>query len=374
MISVLSALATLDADFAAFEAKHGRRYASEAEREYRRAAFAENAAFVAAHNSVSSAPYTLALNHWADRTAAELGLRPRPEPGAPASLLQAAEGAALPERLRNRKRRGRRRKRVRITPGANRDFRERSRADAEPEVPPLRFVLPPHASAPAAVDWRDKGMVSGPRNQGECGACYAIVTAGAVEAAAAIGSGAALVPLSPQSIVDCSGNASVGASARDAGNHGCVGGGIVRGFNYALRNGGVATEEAYPDRLEENAPGNCSYARADVAGRISGYVNVSANATLLRYAVAQNPVATAVDAHHRSFLFYESGVYRSAECTQEVTHGVLVVGYGTDDDGTPYFVLKNSWSEFWGDDGYMRIAATPEGMCGLGSEAYFPVL
>ena len=187
------------------------------------------------------------------------------------------------------------------------------------------------------------------------------MTAGAVEAAAAIGSGAALVPLSPQSIVDCSGNASVGASARDAGNHGCVGGGIVRGFNYALRNGGVATEEAYPDRLEENAPGNCSYARADVAGRISGYVNVSANATLLRYAVAQNPVATAVDAHHRSFLFYESGVYRSAECTQEVTHGVLVVGYGTDDDGTPYFVLKNSWSEFWGDDGYMRIAATPEG-------------
>ena len=101
---------------------------------------------------------------------------------------------------------------------------------------------------------------------------------------------------------------------------------------------------------------------------------MSANATLLRYAVAQNPVATAVDAHHRSFLFYESGVYRSAECTQEVTHGVLVVGYGTDDDGTPYFVLKNSWSEFWGDDGYMRIAATPEGMCGLGSEAYFPVL
>ena len=47
---------------------------------------------------------------------------------------------------------------------------------------------------------------------------------------------------------------------------------------------------------------------------------------------------------------------------------------GTDVDGTPYFVLKNSWSEFWGDDGYMRIAATPEGMCGLGSEAYFPVL
>ena len=76
MILFSAFAATLDADFAAFEAKHGRRYASEAEREYRRAAFAENAAFVAAHNSVSSAPYTLALNHWADRTAAELGLRP----------------------------------------------------------------------------------------------------------------------------------------------------------------------------------------------------------------------------------------------------------------------------------------------------------
>ena len=92
MILFSAFAATLDADFAAFEAKHGRSTPRRGRarvpprrvrRERRRSV---------AHDAVSSAPYTLALNHWADRTAAELGQRPRPEPGAPASLLQAAEG------------------------------------------------------------------------------------------------------------------------------------------------------------------------------------------------------------------------------------------------------------------------------------------
>ena len=141
-----------------------------------------------------------------------------------------------------------------------------------------------------------------------------------------------------------------------------------------LKNRGVVTEEAYPSRLEENLAGNCSFARTDVAGRISSYVNVSANDTLLEFALTQNPVATAVDAHHRDFLFYDSGVFASEACTDQVTHGVLLVGYGETEAGDAYWTLKNSWSEFWGEDGYMRIARKPVGLCGLGAEAYFPVL
>ena len=67
---------------------------------------------------------------------------------------------------------------------------------------------------------------------------------------------------------------------------------------------------------------------------------------------------------------------RGARLGAQVTHGVLLVGMGETDDTPPqkYWTLKNSWSEFWGEDGYMRIAREPAEMCGVGSEAYFPVL
>jgi len=45
---------------------------------------------------------------------------------------------------------------------------------------------------------------------------------------------------------------------------------------------------------------------------------------------------------------------------------VLVVGYGTADDGTPYYKVKNSWGPDWGEAGYVRIAIVDgAGMCGI---------
>ena len=34
----------------------------------------------------------------------------------------------------------------------------------------------------------------------------------------------------------------------------------------------------------------------------------------------------------------------------------MLVGYGEADtvDKTPYWILRNSWSEHWGEGGYMR--------------------
>ena len=316
--------------FEEFETRYERRYASTEERERRRRAFRGHLAHIERHNSRSDSSYRLAMNQWGDLTHHELRRAAASGAAAPQlwpALLQVGDSARLPVG-KKRRRRKHPKKRVKIAPGANRDFGGRVDADENPEIPPRELALPADATAPPEVDWRDKGVVSSVRNQGECGACYAVVTAAAVEAAAAISSGAAMVPLSPQSVVDCSGNASLGPTALDVGNHGCIGGGIVRGFNYVLKNHGVVTEEAYPSHLEDNAPGNCSFVRADLAGRISAYVNVSANDTLLEFALTQNPVATAVDAHHRDFLFYDSGIFTSDECTDQVTHGVLVVGCG----------------------------------------------
>ncbi|XP_025922978.1 cathepsin L1-like isoform X2 [Apteryx rowi] len=220
---------------------------------------------------------------------------------------------------------------------------------------------------PAEVDWRAKGYVTPVKNQGHCGSCWAFSATGALEGLV-FNRTRKLVVLSEQNLIDCS---------RKLGNEGCGGGYVTRAFQYVHDNGGLNSEHVYP-YLGTDAS-SCRYDPRDRAANCSAVrlVAPGSEAALEQAVAAVGPVSVAVDASSFHFHFYESGIFSSAFCSQRVNHAMLAVGYGTSQQNgqsVAYWILKNSWSEVWGERGYIRLLKGVDNHCGVANQASFPVL
>lgn len=228
----------------------------------------------------------------------------------------------------------------------------------------ITYIEPAHVTVPKTVDWREKGAVSDVKDQGHCGSCWAFSTTGALEGQHYRKKGV-LVSLSEQNLVDCS---------KVYGNNGCNGGLMDNAFRYIKENGGIDTEKSYP---YEGIDDSCHFNKDTVGATDSGFVDIpEGDEKKMMLAVATvGPVSVAIDASHQSFQLYSEGVYNEPECdSQNLDHGVLVVGYGTDSNGQDYWLVKNSWGTTWGENGYIKMARNQQNQCGIATASSYPTV
>ncbi|XP_007531606.3 cathepsin S [Erinaceus europaeus] len=306
----------LDHHWDLWKKAHSKRYKEKNEEETRRFIWEKNLKYVMLHNlehSMGMHSYDLAMNQLADMTSEE--------------VLSLMGSLRVPSQW------------------------ERN----------ITYKSIPNQILPDSLDWREKGCVTDVKYQGSCGACWAFSAVGALEAQLKLKTGK-LVSLSAQNLVDC-------ASGKYR-NKGCNGGFMTEAFQYIIDNNGIDSEASYPYKAVDE---KCQYDSKNRAATCSKYTELPyGDEDALKEAVAtKGPVSVAIDASHPSFFLYRSGVYYDASCTDQVNHGVLVVGYGNL-NGKDYWLVKNSWGLTFGDQGYIRMARNSKNHCGIASFPSYP--
>jgi len=308
-------------EWEAFKLRHGKRYNDKSEESFRLKVFMENKHLIAKHNQRAAngfKSYTLAMNKYGDLLHHEF-----------ASVMN----------------------------GYIKSYEKDS-------INGSTYLSPSSVAIPDSVDWRTKGYVTDVKDQGQCGSCWAFSTTGALEGQHFRKLGI-LTSLSEQNLVDCS---------KKYGNDGCEGGLMDNAFQYIRENHGIDTEDSYP---YEGKDDRCRFKPKNIGATDTGFVDIpKGDEDKLKEAVATNgPVSVAIDASHESFQFYSKGVYDEVECSsEELDHGVLVVGYGTTEGKQDFWIVKNSWGTSWGDGGYIQMSRNKKNQCGIATSASYPLV
>jgi len=229
-------------------------------------------------------------------------------------------------------------------------------------------------AAPMKVDWSQKGAVTPIKDQGMCGSCWAYSATEGIESAIFMATGKLPAPLAAQQIISCDHNLAAG----------CSGGDLPTALNYVKGAGGIDTAADYPaTSANDGKNGTCNWDKKEVA-KVTGFkyaLPPCRNGTcanqdegMLAAALAKfGPISVCVNAGDGHWDFYEEGsiwppaAHPCSGAAAEIDHCVQLVGYDRS-SATPYWKVRNSWGDVWGEDGYMRLQYGVNA-CGIADEA-----
>ncbi|XP_047041584.1 uncharacterized protein LOC124645753 [Helicoverpa zea] len=205
--------------------------------------------------------------------------------------------------------------------------------------------------APESFDWRDQNAVTPVKDQGGCGSCYAFSSIANVESMHAI-KRKELIDLSVQQVVDCSKE-----------NHGCLGGKMSKVFGYLMDVGGSEPFEDYPYIGQQ---GDCQFEQEKVKIKLSNchVYNLSSQEKVKQLLYHNGPIVIGINGE--GVQHYHGGIISDEHCNVgQLSHGVLLVGYGSE-NGSDYWIVKNSWGDGYGEKGYFRMERREGGFaCGM---------
>eukprot|EP00403_Amphidinium_massartii_P021919 CAMPEP_0178401938 /NCGR_PEP_ID=MMETSP0689_2-20121128/16574_1 /TAXON_ID=160604 /ORGANISM="Amphidinium massartii, Strain CS-259" /LENGTH=448 /DNA_ID=CAMNT_0020022803 /DNA_START=122 /DNA_END=1468 /DNA_ORIENTATION=+ len=346
---------SMASSFVEYKETYARSYSeSSQEHQMRQSIYADRMQRIDHHNSRSDKLWKAGVNHFTDRTSAELQrmrgykrteedlVRRGPNAGKANSL---AEGQACTARNAACQGEG-----VQCCDGLV--CGAKGQCEASRNAPTDAF------------DWSDSLPTSfSIVDQGACGSCWAMTATAAVQMQAVLLSNNSYTSiLSPQSMVGCTPN-----ERKCGGTGGCDGSTAELGFQWAAQNGLSSI-----DLLEYHADSSCptkSFLQRSPSVKIDGYVRLPDNKPdqVMKALVTAGPLAVAVVADE--LHFYKTGIFDCSHPSGQgssfagaidesrqwiVDHAVLMMGYGKE-NGVGYWKIRNSWGNNWGEKGFFRL-------------------
>jgi C1A family cysteine protease len=226
---------------------------------------------------------------------------------------------------------------------------------------------------PRTFDWRDRGGVPARvKDQAFCGSCYAFSVAASIESAYLLKNrNSSSINVSEQFLLDC--GWSSGSSSCSGGNQQELGPLILQRFN-----GFIPMNSDYGQYMSTYS--YCKNTTGMTGISIDAWVNLPARSSiqLIKKSLVNNGMLSVSINAVDEILSYREGIVATDACkatrSRDLNHAVNLVGYGTDEQtGTEYWILRNSWSDNWGEKGFFKVEMGDRD-CGITIDVSFPII
>lgn len=224
----------------------------------------------------------------------------------------------------------------------------------ESQPPVFEDSNDPKDSTEYDIDWRYTGCISRPKYQSSCNSCYAFAVLGLMEFFYCKQT-KKLTSFSAQYVIDC------GSKSR---LRGCDGGKMLN-VGLFIKKYGIELNAIYP---YTGLKGHCPIGEQEDLGRIAGYLRPTITgwqmfndpSTWYRW-LRKSPIVVGINMPS-DFLAYAGGVHSGLNCDPNRTHAMLLVGSGIE-RGEAFWLMKNSYSELWGEGGYFKLSKNASSTC-----------